>query len=58
MLLSQSDNGVHSYKLFTGVTGTSDVEISLEDRPLLGALLELHELSVDEFSQLFKIVVR
>ena len=48
--MSRSDNDVHPYVLVNGMTDISDGEINLEAILSLGALLELDELSVDEFS--------
>ena len=47
--VSQSDDEYHLYTFVNGVTGACDDTISLEAIPSLSSILELEELSVDEF---------
>ena len=53
-VISPSDNSEMLYTLVNGLTGDVDGNISLEAVPAGDALLELDEMSVDEFSQALK----
>ena len=53
-VISPSDNSEMLYTLVNGLTGDVDGNISLETVPGVDALLELDEMSVDEFSQALK----
>ena len=52
--VSQSDDDCQLYTLVNGVDGACDGTISLEAIPSLSSLLELEELSVDEFDHSLK----
>ena len=52
--MSQSDDECQLYTLFNGVTGACDGTISHESIPSLSSLLELEELSVEEFDHSLK----
>ena len=54
MCCVKSDDDCYLYTLINGVTGACDGTTSLEDIPSLSSLLELEELSVDEFSHSLK----
>ena len=52
--VSQSDDDCQMYTLRNGVTGACDGKTSLEAIPSLSLLLELEELSADEFDHSLK----
>ena len=52
--MSQSDDDCQLYTLVNGVTGVCDGTISLETISSLSSLLELEELSVNEFNHSLK----
>ena len=52
--VSQSDDDCQMYTLRNGVTGAFDGKTSLEAIPSLSLLLELEELSADEFDHSLK----
>ena len=52
--VSQSDDDCQRYLLVNGVTGVCDGTISLETISSLSSLLELEELSVNEFDHSLK----
>ena len=53
-MLSRGDASKQLHTLINGVMGNVDGEIGLAALPSLGALLELDEMSMDEFHQAVK----